>query len=34
MRRDPKFEEDRWKQKEPIKSLEIDRQILNSQNSD
>lgn len=34
MRRDPKFEEDQWKRKEPIKSLEIDRKIVNSQNSD
>lgn len=31
MRRDPKFEEDQWKRKEPIKLLEIDRKIVNSQ---
>lgn len=34
MRWDPKFEEDQWKWKEPIKSLEIDKKSVNSQNSD
>lgn len=34
MRRDPKFEEDQWKRKELIKSLEIDKKSVNSQNSD